>query len=61
MKFVALAFVPCLLFAQQSSTSGPCSPIAPNNSGSVTINYRAIMLLAVLGAREDELNGARMV
>jgi len=38
MKFVALAFLPCLLFAQQSSTSGPCSPIAPNNSGSVTIN-----------------------
>ncbi len=39
MKVFALAFLPLLALAQQSSTtSGPCSPVAPNNSGAITIN-----------------------
>ncbi len=37
MRIAFLVFLPCLAVAQQSSTSGPCSPITPNNSGSITI------------------------
>ncbi len=39
MKLVVVLLLSSCGFAQQSSTtSGPCSPIAPNNSGSITIN-----------------------
>jgi hypothetical protein len=35
--------VPTFVFAQQTSTtSGPCSPIAPNNSGTITIQCGGI-------------------
>ena len=40
MRIVLLLFLSSVGLAQQSytTTSGPCSPIAPNNSGSITIN-----------------------
>lgn len=44
MKLVLLLFLSSVSLAQQShtSTSGPCSPIAPNNSGSITINCKGL-------------------
>ncbi len=39
MRMIVLVLFSSLGIAQQSATtSGPCSPIAPNNSGSITIN-----------------------
>jgi len=43
MRVVALLFLPVLALAQQANTTtGQCSPIAPNNSGSITINCQGI-------------------
>ena len=44
MKLVLLLFLSSISLAQQShtTTSGPCSPIAPNNSGSITINCKEL-------------------
>lgn len=39
MRLAVFLFFSSIAFAQQSaSTSAPCSPIAPNNKGSITIN-----------------------
>jgi Skp family chaperone for outer membrane proteins len=39
MKLAAMLFFSFLTFAQQSATtSAPCSPIAPENTGTITIN-----------------------
>jgi hypothetical protein len=39
VRVAAFLLFPCIILAQQSTvTSGQCSPIAPNNNGSVTIN-----------------------
>jgi hypothetical protein len=39
MRIIVLLLFSSLGFAQQSATtSGPCSPIAPNNTGAITIN-----------------------
>jgi hypothetical protein len=43
MRLVVFLFFSSVAFAQQSvSTSSPCSPIAPKNTGSITINCPGI-------------------
>ena len=37
MKYLILLFFPSLAVAQSATTSGPCSPIATQNTGSITI------------------------
>jgi hypothetical protein len=38
MKFMLLLFFSSFAVAQSATTSGPCSPVAAQNSGSITIN-----------------------
>lgn len=38
MKLLVLTVISSAAFAQLNTTTGPCSPIATNNSGSITIN-----------------------
>lgn len=38
MKYLILLFSCSFAAAQSATTSGPCSPIAPQNTGSITIN-----------------------
>jgi hypothetical protein len=43
MRAIAFFFLASVAFAQQSNTtSGPCSPIAPNNSGTIRIDCQGV-------------------
>jgi len=62
MRVAALLFLPVLAFSHSSTTTGQCSPIAPNNSGSVTINCSGLtasqrQLLAKRPSPPDEVAG----
>lgn len=42
MKYLILLFISSFAVAQSATTSGPCSPIAEENAGSITINCPGI-------------------
>ena len=63
MKVLTIFVLPLLVAAQGSTTTAPCSPIAPNNKGSITIHCSGIsesqsdqlaaILNAALASRRD--------
>jgi hypothetical protein len=54
MRVATFLILSCLALAQQSSTtSGPCSPIAPNNTGTIRIDCQGVS--AKLGSQLVEI------